>query len=67
MAANFNFEGAKLTPEGKKFMAEINKLIESTIHVGFCHITQTVYLNTVISHFITPYLNYTNRCLNSGS
>jgi len=35
MPANFNFEGAKLTPEGKKFMAEINKLIESTIHVGF--------------------------------
>ena len=33
--ANFTFTGLKLTGEGRKYLAELNKLKEMEIHVGF--------------------------------
>lgn len=33
--ANFTFKGIKLTPEGQKYIKEINEMVDSTIEVGF--------------------------------
>lgn len=35
MPANFSFSGAKITPEGERYLKEINRLVESEIRVGF--------------------------------
>lgn len=33
--ANFTFNGVELTSEGRKFVAELNKLMNMEVHVGF--------------------------------
>ena len=33
--ADFAFKGIKLTGEGEKYLSEMNKLKEATVHVGF--------------------------------
>lgn len=35
MPVQFNFDGGTLTAEGKRFLAEMQKLADSEIHVGF--------------------------------